>query len=141
MKRWVLGHEITPVEVTGDYDMVLGNTPAKVPGPPPHYHSGYNEVFLVIEGEMEFVIEGELKTVRSGESVDLPPNTLHTFSNASDEACKWINIHSPKGFLSFFKDVGVPEDEEDAVAKSIDESVIQKVMQTAAQYDMHIKLD
>ncbi len=140
MKRWVLGHEITPVQVTGDYDMVLGNTPAKVPGPPPHYHSGYSEVFLVIEGEMEFVVEGEVKTVRSGESVDLPPNTLHTFSNTSKQVCKWVNIHSPKGFLSFFEDVGVPEDEEDAVVKSIDDNIVEKVMQTAAQYDMHIKL-
>lgn len=138
--RWVLGHKISPVEVSGEYDMVIGETPAQVPGPPPHYHNGYNEVFLVIEGEMEFMVDGEVKIVKAGESVDLPPNTLHTFGNKSAANCKWVNIHSPKGFSSFFTDMGIPEEEQDAMTRSVDESVIQKVMQVAAQYDMHIKL-
>jgi mannose-6-phosphate isomerase-like protein (cupin superfamily) len=138
--RWVLGHLISPKAVSGNYDMVLGETPANVPGPPPHYHTGYNEVFLVVEGEMEFMVNGETRTIKAGESVDLPPNTLHTFGNRSNGTCKWVNIHSPKGFLSFFEDVGVQEDESDAMTKSIEGSVIQKVMQTAADYDMHIVL-
>ena len=138
--RWVIGHRISPVHVSGDYDMVIGQTPAQVPGPPPHYHEGYNEVFLVVEGEMEFMVNGEVKVVRAGESVDLPPNTLHTFGNKSDSECKWINIHSPKGFADFFNDVGIPEGEDDAMVKSIDQSVIQKVIQVAASHDMHIKM-
>lgn len=137
--RWVIGHRITPHDVSGDYDMVIGETPAQVPGPPPHYHRGFNEVFLVIEGEMEFVLDGELIQVGPGESVNLPPDTLHTFRNKTDEPCKWVNIHSPKGFLAFFEDLGVPEQEEDAMAKSVDTDVIQKVVQVATQYDMHIK--
>ena len=138
--RWVIGHKISPVHVTGDYDMVIGQTPAHVPGPPPHFHSGYNEVFLVLEGEMEFMVNGEIRTVRPGESVDLPPETLHTFSNKSDQSCKWVNIHSPKGFSAFFEDVGISDEEGDAMAKSVDDSVIQRVMQIAAQHDMHIKI-
>lgn len=138
--RWVLGHQISPVNVSGEYDMVIGETPAHVPGPPPHYHTGYNEVFLVIEGEMEFMVNGEVKVIKAGESVDLPPNTLHTFGNKSAANCKWVNIHSPKGFSSFFNDIGIPQEEQDARARSVDESVIQKVMKVAAQYDMHIKL-
>ncbi len=138
--RWVIGHKITPVQVSGDYDMVIGQTPAHVPGPPPHYHRDYNEVFLVTEGEMEFVVDGEVRTVRAGESVDLPPDTFHTFSNKSDQPCTWINIHSPKGFYDFFKDMGIPENEEDAMVKSVDEAVIRKVMQVAVQYDMHIRV-
>ena len=108
--RWVLGHKISPVFVSGEYDMVIGETPAQVPGPPPHYHKEYNEVFLVIEGEMEFMVDGEVKIVKAGESVDLPPNKLHTFGNKSAANCKWVNIHSPKGFSSFFNDMGIPDD-------------------------------
>lgn len=137
---WVLGHKISPVEVSGNYDLVIGETAPNVPGPPPHFHSALNEVFMVIEGEMEFVINGELKNIKKGESVDLPPNVVHTFKNSGSTTCKWINIHSPKGFLSFFKDMGIPENEPDAMRKSVDESIINKVMQTAANYDMHIKL-
>jgi mannose-6-phosphate isomerase-like protein (cupin superfamily) len=137
---WVLGHKISPVEVSGNYDMVIGETAPKIPGPPPHFHSEMNELFMVLEGEMEFVIDGQPRTVRAGESVDLPSNLLHTFKNAGEVPCKWINIHSPKGFLSFFKDMGVTEDEAEAFQKSVDEKVINRVMQEAADYDMHIRI-
>ena len=138
--NWVVGHRISPLEVSGNYDMVLGHTPAQVPGPPPHYHNGYNEVFLVTRGEMVFVINGQAKTVRAGESVDLPPGTLHTFSNKSDEPCEWVNIHSPKGFSAFFKDLGIPDNQQNAMARSVDDEVIQRLMRVAADYDMHIKI-
>ena len=59
MSKWVLGHKITPQTVTGDLDLVIGETPSNTPGPPPHYHNAYHEVFLVTEGEMEFVINGK----------------------------------------------------------------------------------
>jgi hypothetical protein len=36
--------------------------------------------------------------------------------------------------------MGIPEGEPDAVKKSVDESIINKVMQTASDFDMHIKL-
>ena len=137
---WVLGHKISPIEVSGDYDMVLGETGPKVPGPPPHYHSKMHELFVVLEGEMEFMINGEIKTVGQGESVDLPENTIHTFNNKGDSPCKWINVHSPKGFLSFFEEMGIPATEDDAIRKSIDDTIINKVMAEAASYDMHIKV-
>ena len=137
---WVLGHKISPVAVSGNYDMVLGETGPQVPGPPPHFHSRMHELFVVLEGEMEFMVNGEIRTVGQGESVDLPENTIHTFSNKSDAPCKWVNVHSPKGFLSFFEEMGIPASEEDAIRKSVDESVINKVMAEAASYDMHIKV-
>jgi mannose-6-phosphate isomerase-like protein (cupin superfamily) len=136
---WVLGHKISPIEVSGNYDMVIGETAPNIPGPPPHFHTGLNEVFMVLEGEMEFLINGEVKKIKQGESVDLPPNVVHTFNNVGSSNCKWLNIHSPKGFLSFFEDMGIPESESEAMKKSVDESIINKVMQTAATYDMHIK--
>ena len=137
---WVLGHKISPVKISGNYDMVLGETAPNVPGPPPHYHSKMNELFMVLEGEMEFIIDGQPKTVKQGESVDLPPNLVHTFKNVCNTSCKWINIHSPKGFLSFFKDMGIPEEETDAPQKSVHEEVINRVMAEAANYDMHITI-
>jgi len=136
--KWVIGHQITPKKTTGDYDLVIGETPAHVPGPPPHYHNSFSEVFVVMEGEMDFIIDGEPRKVTAGESVDLAPGTLHTFGNNSDARCKWINIHSPKGFLRFFEQMGVSVKEDNAFEKSVHEEVIQKVLQTAAEYDMLI---
>ena len=138
--KWVLGHKVTAHETTGNYDLLMGETPAKVPGPPPHLHQNYKEVFLVVEGEMDFMVDGKPMKVSAGESIDIPPHTLHTFGNNSDKTCKWVNIHSPKGFRDFFESLGVEETESDAQQKSVAPEAIQKVMQTAEDFDMIIKL-
>ena len=138
--KWVLGHKVTTHDTSGDYDLMVAETPPNVPGPPPHLHKSYKESFLIIEGEMEFFVDGEVKIVKAGESVDIKPNTLHTFGNKSDKPCKWINIHSPKGFRDFFEQMGIPVDEEQAVEKSIAPEVIQKVIETAESFDMIIKV-
>lgn len=119
--------------------MMVGETPPNVPGPPPHFHNSFKESFLIIEGEMEFFIDGNIKTVRAGESVDIPPMTLHTFNNKSKATCKFVNIHSPKGFRKFFENLGVPTREDNAAGKSVAPEIIQKVMETAGTYDMIIK--
>jgi mannose-6-phosphate isomerase-like protein (cupin superfamily) len=137
---WVLGHKISPIEVSGNYDMVIGVTPPNIPGPPPHYHSKLNEVFMVIEGEMDFVIDGIPRKLLKGESIDLPSNVVHTFKNSGSVSCKWVNIHSPKGFLSFFAAMRIPESESEAMKKSVDERIITRVMKEAANFDMHIKI-
>jgi mannose-6-phosphate isomerase-like protein (cupin superfamily) len=138
--KWVLGHKVTPHETTGNYDLMVAETPPKVQGPPPHYHNSFKESFLIVEGEMEFFINGEIRMVKAGESVDIPPKTLHTFANKSDQACKWVNIHSPKGFRSFFEQMGIPANEDNAIEKSVDQEVINKVMATASEFDMIIKV-
>ncbi len=138
--KWVLGHKVTPYDTTGDYDLMMAETPPHVPGPPPHIHHNYKESFLIVEGEMEFMVNGEVKVLKAGEALDVPPETLHTFNNKSDKPCKWVNIHSPKGFRQFFEKMGVPTDTENAQMNSVDPAVIQKVIQTAPDFDMHIPL-
>ncbi|WNJ17904.1 cupin domain-containing protein [Pontibacter sp. G13] len=137
--RWVLGHKVTVHDSSGDFDLMIAETPPKVQGPPPHLHRSYKESFLIVEGEMEFFVNGELKTVRAGESVDILPGTVHTFSNHSDQVCKWVNIHSPKGFRAFFEAVGIPADEENAQERSIAPEIIRQVIGTAADFDMIIQ--
>ncbi|WP_406682792.1 cupin domain-containing protein [Seonamhaeicola sp. MEBiC1930] len=138
--KWVLGHKVTPHETSGDYDLMVAETPPKVQGPPPHLHNAFKESFLIIEGEMEFFVNGKTRVVKAGESVDIPPKTLHTFGNTSDKPCKWINIHSPKGFRTFFEQMGIPESEENAIEKSVAPEIINKVMATAMEYDMIINV-
>lgn len=140
LTRWVLGHKITPQVVSGDFDMVIGETPALTQGPPPHFHKTYHEVFLVIEGEMAFMLDGKTMVLKEGQSINLQLNSVHSFSNNTNHLCKWVNVHSPKGFLSFFENLGIPDSEKDAVKRSVDPKVIQQVMETASQYDMNITL-
>ncbi|MGW9685267.1 cupin domain-containing protein [Flagellimonas sp. 2504JD1-5] len=135
---WVLGQKITFHPTTGDYDLIVCETPAGSQGPPPHIHSRYKEAFLIVEGEMEFFVNGNTKTLKAGESLDVPPGTLHTFNNNSDKKCVWINIHSPKGFTEFFETYGISDSEDNAIAKSVNLEIIQKVLETAKDFDMTI---
>ncbi|WP_372944371.1 cupin domain-containing protein [Muriicola sp.] len=136
---WVLGHEIRLQDITGDYDLISGTTPAQTQGPPPHTHQRYHEVFIVTEGEMEFVIDGRPTTARKGDVINLPPDTIHTFANKTHQPCQWINIHSPKGFLQFFREFGISSAENNAQMRSVSPELIQGVMKNAKKYDMHIQ--
>ncbi len=138
--RWVLGHKVTPHDTSGDYDLMYAETPPHVPGPPPHMHNSFKESFLIVEGEMEFFVDGKISVLKAGESMDIPPKTLHTFGNKSDAPCKWVNIHSPKGFREFFETMGLPSDQDSAQENSMAPEIIQKVMATAADFDMVIKV-
>jgi len=135
---WVLGHRLTPHYTSGDFDMAVFDTPAGAQGPPPHSHNTYKETFFILEGEMEFFIDGVIRSYRAGESVDVAPGILHTFNNRSSEPCKWLNIHSPKGFFQFFDEIGVLGDDNEAMVKSVQPEVIGKVIAMASDFDMTI---
>lgn len=93
---------------------------------------------MVVQGELGFFVNGKTFVRKQGESVDIPSGTLHTFSNKTDAACAWVNIHSPKGSYKFFEAFGVPETEDNAIMKSVEPEIIQKALATASQYDTAI---
>ncbi|MDR5589372.1 cupin domain-containing protein [Christiangramia sp. SM2212] len=138
---WVLGHKVSGHQLSGDYDLATGESAPNVPGPPPHFHENYHESFLIVEGEMDFIINGEVKTIREGESIDIAQGTLHTFKNSGDKVCKWVNVHSPKGFAEFFQQYGIDEEDPEAMQKSVAPEIIQNVLQKAADYDMKIQME
>src|SRR6476469_8674986 len=47
-------------------------------GPPPHRHD-FEEMFHVLEGEVEVLFRGAKSTARAGETVNIPANALHAF--------------------------------------------------------------
>ena len=57
-------------------------------GPPPHRHD-FEEIFTLLEGELEFTFRGETETVRAGSTVNVPANAPHAFRNASRGACAY----------------------------------------------------
>jgi mannose-6-phosphate isomerase-like protein (cupin superfamily) len=135
---WVIGHQIQPISASGNYDIFFGETPSGVPGPPPHYHSKYNEFVLILKGQMEFFIDGEKRLLREGDSIDLPANSVHTFNNPTSDTTRWLNIHSPKGFYSFFERFGVPVKENKSFESSVSDSMIGDVIKEASSFDMII---
>jgi len=78
-------------------------------GPPPHRHD-FEEMFTLLEGELEFTFRGETTTIRAGSTVNIPANAPHAFVNASGAAVRMLCMASPAGLDEFFLEVGDPVD-------------------------------
>lgn len=76
-------------------------------GPGPHRHD-FEEMFTILEGEIEVTFRGEKQIVRAGETVNIPANAPHFFTNASDRTVRLLCMCSPAGQEEFFMEVGVP---------------------------------
>lgn len=76
-------------------------------GPPPHRHD-FEEMFEVLEGEVEFTFRGESSTVRVGTGVSIPANAPHSFRNRSASEARLLCLVAPAGEEDFFLAVGDP---------------------------------
>ena len=76
-------------------------------GPAPHRHD-FEESFTVLAGEIEATFRGQKRTVRAGQTVGIPANAPHSFTNASDRPARLLCTCAPAGQEQFFREVGVP---------------------------------
>jgi len=76
-------------------------------GPPPHRHD-FEESFTILEGEIETTFRGKKSVVRAGETVNIPANAPHSFTNAAQQPARLLCICSPAGQEELFRAVGVP---------------------------------
>ena len=136
---WVLGHKIRLTDTDDSYGLIEVTCLPKVTGPPPHYHKSENEFFFIVKGTLDVMRDGEWSKMVAGDFVDLPPDTVHTFINNTEENVIWITGWRPKGFQKFFRDFGIPSTQEAAQEKSVSEEIIQKVMESCERYGMFVK--
>jgi quercetin dioxygenase-like cupin family protein len=76
-------------------------------GPPPHRHD-FEEMFTILEGEIELTFRGAAVIARAGETVNVPANAPHVFRNAAEQSARLLCLCSPAGQEEFFRAVGVP---------------------------------
>jgi quercetin dioxygenase-like cupin family protein len=76
-------------------------------GPPPHRHD-FEEMFTVLEGEIEITFRGTKSALRAGETANIPSNAPHQFHNVSDQPARLLCLCSPAGQEEFFIAVGIP---------------------------------
>ncbi len=76
-------------------------------GPAPHRHD-FEEMFTVLDGEIELTFRGEHLTARAGETVNIPANAPHGFTNSSAGAARLLCMCAPAGQEEFFAAVGQP---------------------------------
>jgi quercetin dioxygenase-like cupin family protein len=90
-------------------------------GPPPHRHD-FEEMFTVLEGEVEVTFRGETVVVRAGETVNIPANAPHVFRNASARPTRMLCLCAPAGQEELFLHVGVPVASRTAPPPPLDEA-------------------
>ena len=78
-------------------------------GPPPHRHD-FEEMFTLLEGELEFTFRGRTQTVRAGSTVNIPANASHMFRNASGKVARMLCLCAPAGQEELFMAIGFPVD-------------------------------
>ena len=93
-------------DTAGKYTLIDMHVPPGG-GPPPHRHD-FEEMFTVLDGEVRATFRGQTITVRAGETVNVPANAPHSFTNASGTPSRLLCLCAPAGQEQFFTLVGQP---------------------------------
>jgi quercetin dioxygenase-like cupin family protein len=93
-------------DTNGKYTLIDMHVPPGG-GPPPHRHD-FEEMFTVLDGEIEVTFRGESITARAGETINVPANAPHGFRNAGPDPSRLLCLCAPAGQDEFFTLVGQP---------------------------------
>jgi len=97
---------VTGDDTAGKYTLIDMHIPAGG-GPPPHRHD-FEEMFTVLDGEVELSFRGQSLVARAGETVNVPANAPHGFRNTSGAPARLLCMCTPPGQEEFFTAVGTP---------------------------------
>ena len=99
---------VTGAETSGRYCLIDMLVPPGG-GPPPHRHD-FEEMFTILEGEIELNFRGEAQQASAGSTVNIPANAPHSFKNKSDKPARLLCMCTPSGQEEFFMAIGDPVD-------------------------------
>ena len=129
---------VTGADTGGQYCLVDMYVPPGG-GPPPHRHD-FEEMFRILEGEIEVTFCGEKATLRAGDTANVPSSAPHTFRNVSDQPARMLCLCSPAGLEEFFLETGTPVASRTAPAPPMtaaeQEAWIAKAVSLSARYGM-----
>lgn len=97
---------VTGEDTAGKYTLIDMYVPPGG-GPPPHRHD-FEEMFTVLEGEVRVTFRGQTLVARAGETINVPANAPHAFTNAADAPSRLLCMCAPAGQEEFFTLVGQP---------------------------------
>jgi quercetin dioxygenase-like cupin family protein len=94
---------LTGEETNGAFCLVEQTNPSGV-GVPMHVHANEDEMFHIVEGEMEFEVGGEKITATAGTTVYLPRGVPHAFITRG-ETTKSMVMTFPSGAEKMFEEL------------------------------------
>lgn len=78
----------------------------------PHLHERYEEVFYVLEGEIDYLIGDEWTAASAGSTICVPRGVVHAFRNVSTEPARHLALHAPGTALKMIEELGQASDDE-----------------------------
>jgi quercetin dioxygenase-like cupin family protein len=137
---WVVGDhlrfKLTTEDTNGQFALAV-NWEAPGGGPPPHIHHREDELFHILEGELDFVFEHKTMRGRAGDTVFLPRGIVHTFRSAGPTPAKFVVIAAPAGFDKFAAEAGEPIDTIPH-NKAVGPADIGKLMSVVGKYGLEM---
>jgi quercetin dioxygenase-like cupin family protein len=97
---------VSGADTAGRYTLIDMHVPPGG-GPPPHRHD-FEEMFTILDGEIEITFRGVSAVATAGDTINVPANAPHVFRNVSDGPARLLCLCSPAGQEEFFNEVGVP---------------------------------
>jgi quercetin dioxygenase-like cupin family protein len=101
-------------------------------GPGPHRHD-FEEMFTILEGELEVTFRGEARIARTGTTVNVPANAPHSFKNTSGRPVRLLCLCAPAGQEEFFAALGTPVATRMAPAPALDAEAMKAFGAKAAK--------
>lgn len=99
---------ISGAETGGNYAVIEMIVPPGG-GPPPHAHPDIQEMFHVLEGEVEFRTESGKQTLTRDGFVNIPlGGAIHSFKNVSKNEARLLCTVVPAGLEELFREIGTP---------------------------------
>lgn len=94
---------LSGAETAGRYCLIDMSIPY-CGGPGPHRHN-FEEMFSILEGEIEFTFRGKKTVLKAGMTVNIPANAPHFFTNNGGNA-RMLCMCTPAGQEDFFVAIG-----------------------------------
>lgn len=88
-------------DTAGRFTIFENDNPPGV-GIPLHVHTNEDEVFRILEGEMEFFVEGNTSVLKAGDTIFLPRQVPHSFKVVGEQNAKAIVTIIPSGVEEMF---------------------------------------
>ncbi|MCD9574188.1 cupin domain-containing protein [Flavobacterium soyae] len=99
---------ISGEQTNGDYAVIEMTVPPGG-GPPPHAHPETQEMFHVLEGELEFKTETGKQIVTQDGFINIPfGGAVHCFKNISENNARLLCTVVPAGLENLFQEIGIP---------------------------------
>ena len=87
---------------------LLGLLESELPpgaGFPAHVHEEYEEIFYVLQGDIDYLIGDEWATAPQGSTIFVPAGTAHGFRNPSRATARHLAIASPAEAMTMIEEL------------------------------------